>query len=304
MSWKKLGQIYNPIGSNRHPKLLTHASNPLPIHIEGDIYRIFYSGRDEQNRSSVGAVDVDIERRIVVKEYPQPFFKHGHEGSFYSDGVSIGNCYMANNVRYMLFMGWQNPKGGHWKGDIGRLIVHPDLTLELDTDTPFIGIDDIDPISLSYPWVLQEEDGNFKMWYGSTIAWDGGNGEMLHVIKEASSVNGNDWDRQGLILPYKVGVAQAFSRPTVTFKKNKGYDMWFSYRSGKGETYRIGHSTSKDGKLWSLDLQGGLNVSANGWDSEMVEYPFVFDHQDRRYMLYNGNQYGRSGFGLATFIES
>jgi hypothetical protein len=32
----------------------------------------------------------------------------------------------------------------------------------------------------------------------------------------------------------------------------------------------------------------------------MIEYPFVFDHGGARYMLYNGNGYGRSGVGLAV----
>ncbi len=32
----------------------------------------------------------------------------------------------------------------------------------------------------------------------------------------------------------------------------------------------------------------------------MIEYPFVFDHKCNRYMLYNGNSYGKTGFGLAV----
>lgn len=77
--------------------------------------------------------------------------------------------------------------------------------------------------------------------------------------------------------------------------------MWFSYRSGTGETYRIGYAISSDGKQWKLALnETGIDVSASGWDSEMIEYPFVFDHEGRRYMLYNGNGYGKTGFGLAV----
>ena len=32
----------------------------------------------------------------------------------------------------------------------------------------------------------------------------------------------------------------------------------------------------------------------------MIEYPFVFDHKGQRYMLYNGNGNGQTGFGLAV----
>lgn len=298
-SWQKLGLLYCPSGTNRHPKLVSHAANPLPLRLEGNIYRVFYSGRDVNNRSSVGAVDIDIVRRRVIREYSQPFFQHGPEGSFYADGVSIGNCYEVNGVRYMLFMGWQAPHGGHWRGDIGRLVVKLDLTLELDSEKPFMPSNEVDQISLSYPWVL-EKDGTYEMWYGSTTAWDAGNGEMLHVINFATSTDGHSWVRKGLAVPYDLGKAQAFSRPTVIRSVYGGYEMWFSYRNGAGGKYRIGYAFSQNGREWELALDGaGIHVSSEGWDSEMIEYPYVFDHAGERYMLYNGNGYGKTGFGLA-----
>jgi hypothetical protein len=298
--WQKLGLLYSPLGENRHPKLLTHAANPLPVLIDGDLYRVFYSGRDANNKSSVGSVDVDIVKRKIIKEHHEPFFEHGPKGSFYADGVSIGNCYEADGVQYMLFMGWQTHKTSHWRGDIGRLIVNSDLSLTLDSNEPFMGSDDIDPISLSYPWVQKSNEDSYVMWYGSTSTWDTGNGEMLHVINRAESQDGHSWNREGLAIPYELGIAQAFSRPTVADSLNVGHEMWFSYRNGSGEKYRIGYAYSIDGQKWELALQdAGINVSQDGWDSEMIEYPFVFDHKGQRYMLYNGNGYGKTGFGLA-----
>jgi hypothetical protein len=44
----------------------------------------------------------------------------------------------------------------------------------------------------------------------------------------------------------------------------------------------------------------GINVSESGWDCEMIEYPYVFEDKDQRYMLYNGNGYGKTGIGLAV----
>lgn len=298
--WRKLGRLYVPAVEGRHPKLLSHAANPLPIHLDGDTYRVFYSGRDCDNRSSVGAVDIDIVQREIIKEHYQPFFEHGPKGSFFADGVSIGNCYVAGNMRYMLFMGWQSPSDQHWRGDVGRLIVDDNLTLRLDSEVPFMGVDATDALSLSYPWVHQCDDGEYAMWYGSTKTWDAGNGEMIHVINSATSSDGHFWRRKGLAVPYVIGIAQAYSRPTVAKNSRNGFDMWFSYRSGNGEKYRIGFATTEASGGWRLDLNAaGIDVSDEGWDSEMIEYPFVFDHKGERYMLYNGNGYGRSGFGLA-----
>ncbi|WP_397451938.1 hypothetical protein [Pseudomonas sp. NA-150] len=302
--WKKLGQLYSPPTTGRHPKLLSHAANPLPVHLKGDVYRIFFSGRDCDNRSSVGAVDINIVERKIVQDHNLPFFEHGPKDSFYADGVSIGNCYTVNGVMYMLFMGWQSPPDQHWRGDIGRLIVNPDLTLRLDNDLPFMAVDSTDALSLSYPWVYKKKDGEYCMWYGSTRTWDAGNGEMLHVINRASSIDGHKWVREGLAIPYQIGVAQAYSRPTVATNPLGGFDMWFSYRSGSGEKYRIGSATTGHGEVWRLTLENtGITVGPEKWDSDMIEYPFVFEHNGRHYMLYNGNDYGKTGFGLAIREE-
>ena len=304
IKWEKIGLLYDPSNTVKHPKLLSHAANPLPVKIDKNLYRVFFSGRDVENRSSIGAVDIDLVNRTIICEHLNPIFEHGPEGSFYADGVSIGNCYESNGTQFMLFMGWQNSKNYHWRGDIGRLILKSDLSLELDGEKPFISSNKDDPISLSYPWVMKHNNTNYQMWYGSTKTWDSGDGEMVHLINHAVSSDGHNWDRKGLSIPYELGRAQAFSRPSVIKNNNGSYDMWFSYRGGTGDTYRIGYAYSKDGSKWVLELNnGGISVSESGWDSEMVEYPFVLDHDGERYMLYNGNGYGKSGFGLAVLTE-
>lgn len=299
--WEKRGLLYCPPAQGRHEHLLSHAANPLPVWLAGDVYRVYYSGRDARNRSSVGAVDVDIVRGTLVRDHPEPFFSYGPQGSFFADGVSIGNCYQADGITYMLFMGWQTPAGSHWRGDIGRLVVSSDGRLSLDGEGPFIGRSSVDPVSLSYPWVLRDSHGLYRMWYGSTLSWDAGNGEMLHIIHGASSTDGHRWTLEGAAVPYEVGHAQAFSRPTVVHESNGGYAMWFSCRSGRGESYRIGYASSTDSRIWRLAMEeSGIGLSPAGWDSEMIAYPFVFDHAGQRYMLYNGNGYGKSGFGSAV----
>lgn len=294
--WRKLGRLYTP--RPLHEKLLTHAANPLPVHLDGNVFRVFFSARDRENRSSVGFADIDIIRREVMRISDRPAFEYGPDGSYYSHGVSIGNWYKADGRRYILFMGWHIPDGGHWRGEIGRLVLADDLSLTLDGESPFIGLSAEDPVSLSYPWVMPDPAGGYHMWYGSTRTWDAGNGEMLHVIRHAHSDDGDRWHADQHTVPFALGVAQAFSRPTVVMDADS-YRMWFSCRSGAGETYRIGHAVSQDASAWTTQ-PSGIDISSEGWDSEMIEYPFVFDHAGNRFMLYNGNGYGQSGFGLAV----
>jgi len=125
MEWEKLGNIFNPKIAF-HPKLYTHASNPLPVHLNNDIYRIYYNGRDKQNRSSIGAIEYDIISGKLTNLFKNPLFLHDNENSYYSDGVSIGSQYSIGGDIYMLFMGWKILDNGFWQGEIGRLKIEND----------------------------------------------------------------------------------------------------------------------------------------------------------------------------------
>lgn len=305
MGWRRLGQLFDPETQlPDHAKLRSHAANPLAVQVDGDLYRVFFSSRDGANRSSVGAVDVDIARRRVERVLADPVALHGPVGRFDADGISVGCLHQdATGARFILFMGWQAPEDGHWRGDIGRLRLGDDLSLTLDPDLPYLGVDASDPTSLSYPWVHRTSEG-WEMWYGSTLSWDAGNGEMLHVLRAARSGDGITWQRGGPVLPHSIGVAQAFSRPTLASDGAGGLLMWFSFRGAPVRTYRIGHARRSLGGEWELALDhSGLDVAPEGWDSQMVEYPFVLDHGGERLMLYNGNGYGRTGFGLAIWED-
>jgi hypothetical protein len=300
MNWEKKGQIFKVDNSNEY--LLSHASNPLPVHLHNDIFRIFYSGRNADNKSSVGYVDIDIVNLNIINYPTKPVITFGNEISFYSHGISIGNLYEAKGKSYILFMGWQVEKGQHWRGDVGRIELVDKDKMNVIPALPFMTIDEEDTVSLSYPWVMFHE-GIYKMWYGSTISWSSENGEMIHVIKYATSADGEIWTKHGIAIPYELGVAQAFSKPCVIVN-DSGYHMWYSYRSGTGEKYRIGYAFSKNGILWERKHnEVGISVSENGWDSEMVCYPYVFNHSNKMYMLYNGNSYGKEGFGLAVLTK-
>lgn len=290
MKWMKIGQLYQVQNDNSH--LLTHAANPLPIHVIDDIYRIYYNGRDTDNKSSVSYVDIDILKCKAVYDHKKPILTP-EPYTFYSHGISTGNTWNMNNQTYINFMGWNCPDNKHWYGEIGYCELHGN---GLKNPKLLMGLNVEDSISLSYPHVMFD-DGIYKMWYGSTISWKSQTNEMIHVIKYASSVDGLKWISHGLAIPYELGKAQAFSRPTV-IKTNDIYHMWYSYRAGDGSLYKIGYSNSSDGITWSFP-RADIEYSNVGWDSEMVCYPHVFEHANKIYMLYNGNNFGKTGFGIA-----
>ena len=81
------------------------------------------------------------------------------------------------------------------------------------------------------------------------------------------------------------------------------YRNFFDYRTNKDNSYRIGYAESQDGIKWQrsdekLDFITN-NDAENNWDDIMKCYPNVIKFNDKKYMFYNGNGFGKSGFGYA-----
>jgi hypothetical protein len=73
------------------------------------------------------------------------------------------------------------------------------------------------------------------------------------------------------------------------------------YRDDKDAGYCIGYSESEDGIHWNrLDDLAGITKSETGWDSLMNEYCSTYLYKGVRYLIYNGNGFGESGFGYAV----
>ncbi len=164
---------------------------------------------------------------------------------------------------------------------------------------PILERDSVDPFLTASPYVLVE-NGVWRMWYVSATDWRIRNGEPRHYyhVRYAESRDGIRWDRRGLVcIDFVRPDEHAIARPCV-IRDGTVYRMWYSWR---GDRYRLGYAESLDGLKWTrLDDEAGLDVSAEGWDSEMVEYPFVFPYRGELLMLYNGNGYGKSGCGVAV----
>ena len=282
----------------------THAALPFADRIEGDIYRIYFSTRDTKNRASLAYIKVDIRNpKKILYLAKKPVLSQGAIGTFDDSGV-MGSCLVNyKNKKFLYYTGWNigTTVPFHWS--IGLAISNDGgRTFEKYSEAPIFDRSDTDPLFVASPTVILE-NGIWKMWYISSMKWEIHNGKPRapYHIKYAESKNGINWKREDIICidlrNKEVGVGRA-----SVIKENGIYHMWYSYATDR---YGIGYANSKDGIHWSRkDHLAGIGISKSGWDSQSIEYSFVFEHKGTRYMLYNGNDYGKTGFGYAVLDKN
>jgi predicted GH43/DUF377 family glycosyl hydrolase len=295
MKWRKRGRIF--CAEEHFPWMRSHAANPIAAHLHGDRYRIYFNARDEANRSSVAFVEIDInDPQTILAISQRPLLTPGEIGTFDDSGVSLGWIVREANAWLLYYVGWNLGVTVPFRNSIGLAVSDDGLAFTRFSRAPALDRSDVDPFSLSYPCVTRESE-QWTMWYGSNTKSGPRESDMEHVIKRAVSSDGRRWTATGEVC---IGIQRegesAFARPSVLRDAN-GYRMWYSFR---GERYRIGYAESKDGRQWiRRDEAVGIGPSDSGWDSESIEYPYVFQH-GKLFMLYCGNGYGRTGFGLAV----
>lgn len=302
MQWKKLGQIYCPAGE--FSWMQSHAAVPFVDKLDGDIFRIYFTTRDSKNCAHLAFIDINILKPTEILALSQtPVLEPGLLGMF-DDSGAMG-CWLtkANGKNYLYYQGWNLGLTVPFRNSIGLAVSEGNSIFQRYSPGPILDRSMFEPHFTATPCVIVE-NGKWKMWYLSCTEWLIENGTPKHKyhIKYAESDDGIHWQRNGIIaIDYANKEEYAISRPSVTHDEDK-WRMWYSYR---GSAYKIGYAESHDGKKWErMDSQAGITVSSTGWDSEMIEYPFVFDHKGQRYMLYNGNGYGKTGFGLAILERS
>lgn len=304
MKWRKIKHLF--VADDQYPWMHSHGSNAVFHRMEGDIHRIYFTCRDADSRGHVAYVDIDFSNDFeVVSISTEPVLSPGDLGLFDDSGVVMGCLADVEGSLFMYYLGWNLKVTVPWLNSIGLARLDEQTGRFIKTSrAPILDRCEEDPFSISYPSVVR--DGElYRMWYGSNLAWGKDQREMKHVFKHATSKDGIHWKRDGETV---VGLLHeneyALSKPWV-IKDTDKYRMWYSYRgNGEIETYRIGYAESIDGLDWvRKDSEVGIDVSDRGWDSEEMSYPCVFDLNGERYMLYNGNGYGRSGFGIAV-LES
>jgi predicted GH43/DUF377 family glycosyl hydrolase len=310
--WKKLGKIFDPRDRKSAGWMQEFAQSPSVV-IFDNFVRVYFCTRpaptqDGQYLSYLSYIDLDRRNLLnIVNICQKPILSLGGYGALDEFGTNPISVIRDRDTVRVYYAGWTRCESVPFNGAIGMAISSDNgNSFERLGPGPVLSYCPDEPFLLGSPRI-RKFHGTWYLWYVAGREWLklDGKAEPVYKIRMASSDDGIAWTKLGKdLIENKLGEHECQACADVLLHQGR-YHMFYSYRSTqnykiKEGGYRIGYAFSTDMVNWQRqDELAGMDVSAEGWDSEMVNYPHVFMLDGESYMLYQGNEMGRSGFGLA-----
>jgi hypothetical protein len=310
--WEKKGKLFDPTGIG--PFMQNYAQNPNAIDL-GDKIRVYFTTRPGKSDeglfvSYTSFVDLDrYDLSKVLYVHKEPVLKLGNCGDFDQYGIMPGSIVhlKESGEIWLYYVGWTRMSAVPYNWAIGLAIsVDGGFNFKRFGKGPILGATNDEPYLQACPRVIKMGSENWIMFYQSGLRWNEYNDHMesVYVTMFASSKDGINWKRNGKqVIPSLVNEECQTSASVLEY--GGIYHMFFSYRHGIDfrnveNGYRIGYAYSTDMIFWIRnDKMAGIEVSSEGWDSEMICYPHIAEIGSDIFMFYCGNYFGRDGFGYA-----
>ena len=304
MKWIKRGLIYGPPGNLdwiRHSAL-----QPTPLLLDNGAIRVYCGFRDDAGVARVGLIDLDADNPSrVLRVSDRPALDIGAPGTFDDNGVVPCAAVIRENKIHLYYAGYQLARKVKFLA-FGGLAISQDggESFQRYKTVPIFERTTEEPLFRAIHCIFKENDV-WKAWYsaGNEFIEIDGVPHPAYDTRHIESADGLTFQGSGEVCislvhakEYRVG------RPSV-IKASGLYRMFYSWATTESGL-RLGYAESADGRHWKrLDDRMNIAYSATGWDSKDMGYPNIFEHKGRFYLFYNGNDFGRSGFGFAELAE-
>jgi len=314
MKWLKHGKIFDPTEHTLPNGCVQFAQSPQAL-VFDDFVRIYFCTRavDTNGKflSHIAFVDMRKDFRDVIRVSDKTVIPLGGPGCFDEHGIFPLNVVRHGDLVYGYTCGWNRRVSVSVDTAVGLAISRDNgLTFERIGPGPVLSASLHEPCLVGDGFVMVI-DGVFHMWYIFGTGWKKYAPEAApdrtYKIGHATSPDGVNWTKEEArqIVSDRLGPDESQALPTVV-KIGSRHHMFFCYRESfdfrksKGRGYRIGHAWSHDLSNWIRDDDAPqLEGTPDAWDSDMQCYPHVFECDSKVYLLYNGNEFGRHGFGVA-----
>jgi hypothetical protein len=299
MKWIKKGLLFSAI--DQVSWAADSALQPTPLVTGPNSIRIYCGMRDKGGISRIGYVDVvkEHDNLKVIGVSKEPVLDVGLPGTFDDNGVVPSAVVKRNDGLYLFYAGYQLVKNVRFLV-LGGLARSNDggVSFQRYQNTPILERTN-DEFLFRVLHSIFYDKGRWRAWYGGGNHFETHEGRTLPVydIRYMESEDGINFPSNGTTVLENGESEHRVGRPYVV-KKSEQYYMFFG-ASTPTIPYRLTYAKSNDGNQWERQADLGLSYSQDDFDSQMSAYPCIVELEGKTYMIYNGNEYGKFGFGYA-----
>lgn len=149
--WEKLGLIFKPDPS--YSWMRKYSWVPTAFNIRNDIYRVFFSGRNDFNLSTTGYFDIDINNpKQILSLSERPVIDLGDLGLF-DDSLAVGcSIVKFENKIFFYYVGWMQGSRVRYYPSVGLAISSDGgETFKKHSRAPIIGKSEKEPYGMASP---------------------------------------------------------------------------------------------------------------------------------------------------------
>lgn len=306
MKWQRHGVIWRPSGER--PWAASHATCPTPLQRRDGCWRVFLQCRDARGVGRVAWIDLDPQDpRRVIGASVQPALDIGAPGCFDDNGVFPTSVLRAADGRvWLYYVGFELGHHIRYRLLTGLAVSDDDgESFRRVSSMPVLERSDAEPTFRCGTFVRRDGE-RFRMWYVAGGGWETLHGKRvpLYDLRYGESSDGVHWPAQGEVVMPLQPSEHGFGRPWVR-ATSAGEEMFYSVRQREPAGHRLGLARSPDGRHWQrLDQELGLRPQAGAWDGESQCFAAPIESAGREWLLYNGNDFGATGVGIAERLDA
>jgi hypothetical protein len=316
VAWNPRGLIFDVREWDESQAVGAFAQSPQALVLD-DSVRVYFSTRFRDDigswQSDVAFAEFSLDFSEIVAEPRAEVISRGGLGCFDEHGIFPFSIVPVGSEVWAYTTGWSRRRSVPVETGIGLAVSRDGgLTFERHGAGPVLSSSLHEPF-LVCDGLVRQVDGRWLMWYVFGTDWTSeastGDVERTYKIGVATSVNGTEWTPSGgrCAVSDRLGETESQALPSVLraddeFHMVFCYRETFDFRANPRRMYRLGGAVSRDGLTWKRD-DSPVEFRRLEFDSEMRCYPHLVAVGDRRFLLYNGNEFGRWGFGVAEWTE-
>ena len=315
MKWIKTGKIFDPGEFNLANDCTEFAQSPQTIVFDSFV-RVYFSTRRKDPVNSmylsfIAFADFEKDFSKILNVSKETVIDLGGLGTFDEHGIFPINLLKHENKITAYTCGWNRRVSVPVETSVGIAYSYDNgNTFVKENSGPILTSSLKEPVLVGDAFV-KVYNNKYHMWYIFGKEWiaetDIEPVARIYKIAHATSIDGVNWIKEEgkQIIADKLNEQECQALPTVIKIKDR-YHMYFCYREATDfrknpkRGYRLGYAWSDNLQNWIRDDENsGMELTPGDWDSDMMCYPHIFQCNDKIYLLYNGNEFGKYGFGLA-----